>query len=177
MDEDYATLAAVVNDTLHVMYIEDKDAGGVVQTAPQEGTWTENPVKYLKVPADLVPPGPPYLPNFDFHVGPSTGVTEPTLVDGTVPSGYALHQNYPNPFNPDTNIRFDVAQDGPVQIGIYNVTGQLVRQLVDGNRPAGSYQVNWNGQNSRGAAVPSGIYFCRMTAGQFTDIKKMALIK
>ena len=177
MDEDYSSLARVVDDTLHVFYVEDKDAGGVVQTAPQEGTWTENPVRYLKVPADLVPPGPPFVPTFEFHVGPSTGVVEPTLVGGTVPADYALHQNYPNPFNPHTTIRFDTAQDGPVEIGVYNVTGQLVRQLVSGNRPAGSYEMSWNGHNDKGAAVPSGIYFCRMTAGQFTEIKKMALIK
>ncbi|GAG28724.1 unnamed protein product, partial [marine sediment metagenome] len=70
MDEDYPSLAAVVNDTLHIIYVEDKDAGGVVMTAPQEGIWTENPVKYMKVPASLVPPGPPYVPNYYFHVGP-----------------------------------------------------------------------------------------------------------
>jgi len=74
MDEDYASLAAVVNDTLHIIYVEDKDAGGVVQTAPQEGTWTENPVRYQRVPADLVPPGPPYVTNFSFHVSPREAV-------------------------------------------------------------------------------------------------------
>jgi hypothetical protein len=177
MDEDYATLARTVNDTLHVMYVEDKDAGGVVQTAPQEGTWTENPIKYQKVPVALVPPGPPFVPNFPFHVGPSTGVEEPTLVGGAMPGEYALHQNYPNPFNPKTTIRFDLAQDGPVNIRIYNVTGQLVRELTAGHHQAGSYQVHWNGHNNKGQLVPSGIYFCRMTAGQFSDVKKMALIK
>jgi hypothetical protein len=177
MDEDYSSLAPVVNDTLHIFYVEDKDAGGVVQTAPQEGIWTENPVKYLKVPADLVPPGPPFVDSFDFHVRPSTGVQEPTLVDGTMPAAYALHQNYPNPFNPETTIRFDLAQAGPVDIRVYNVTGQLVRQLTDGHRQAGSYEVHWNGHNNQGQLVPSGIYFCRMTAGEFTDVKKMALIK
>jgi|GEM_PF-376323 len=69
MDEDYASLAAEVNDTLHIIYVEDKDAGGVVMTAPQEGTWTENPVRYQRVPAGLVAPGPPYVGNYWFHVG------------------------------------------------------------------------------------------------------------
>jgi hypothetical protein len=179
MDEDYPSLARTVNDTLHIFYVEDKDAGGVVMTAPQEGSWTENPVKYLKVPADLVPPGPPYVNNFNFHVVPGggSGVQEPCLVDGTVPGAYALHQNYPNPFNPETTIRFDLAQDGPARIDIYNVTGQLIRRLVEADRQAGSYQVVWNGRNDDGQLVPSGIYFCRLTAGPFSQVRKMALIK
>jgi hypothetical protein len=176
-DEDYASLAEVVNDTLHIFWVEDKDAGGVVQTAPQEGRWTENPVKYQKVPASLVTPGPPFVPNYAFHVGPSTAVQEPCLVDGTVPVSYGLSQNYPNPFNPDTQIRFDVPRAGSVRLAIYNVAGQLVRELSDGRREAGSYEIRWNGQNSDGQLVPSGIYFCRMTAGGFTATKKMALIK
>jgi len=70
LDDDYPSLAATVNDTLHLIYIEDKDAGAVVHWQPQEGAWTENPVMYQKVPAALVPPGPPYVPHFDFHVRP-----------------------------------------------------------------------------------------------------------
>ena len=177
MDEDYPSLARVVNDTLHVIYIEDKDAGGVVMTAPQEGIWTENPVKYQKVPAGLVPPGPPYVPNFEFHVGPSTAVEQPTLVGGTMPESYALHQNYPNPFNPETTIRFDVPQASPVSLRIYNVTGQLVRELTAGHRQAGSYEIHWNGLNDQSHLVPSGIYFYHMKAGDFTATRKMALIK
>jgi hypothetical protein len=69
-DDDYPSLAATVNDTLHLIYIEDKDAGAVVHWQPQEGAWTENPVKYQKVPAALVPPGPPFVSSFDFHVKP-----------------------------------------------------------------------------------------------------------
>jgi flagellar hook assembly protein FlgD len=88
-----------------------------------------------------------------------------------------LHQNYPNPFNPETTIRFDLAQNVPVRIDIYNVTGQLVRRLVEADRQAGSYQVVWNGRNDDRQLLPSGIYFCRLTAGQFTEVKKMALIK
>jgi hypothetical protein len=71
LDDDYPSLAATVNDSLHLIYIEDKDAGAVVNAWIQpEGMWTENPVRYQKVPAALVPPGPPYVSNFDFHVGP-----------------------------------------------------------------------------------------------------------
>jgi len=173
MDEDYSSLARVVNDTLHILYVEDKDAGGVVQTAPQEGTWTENPVKYLKVPADLVPPGPPFVPNFEFHVGPSTNLTEPTLVGGIVPAGYALHQNYPNPFNPDTDIRYDIAGDVPVTLKVYNVLGAEVAALVDAPQKAGAYTVRWDAED-----LASGVYFCRLSAGkEFSATRKMVLLK
>jgi len=172
MDEDYSSLARVVNDTLHILYVEDKDAGGVVQTAPQEGIWTENPVKYLKVPADLVTPGPPYVSNFEFHVGPSPNLTEPTLVDGAVPSGYALHQNYPNPFNPDTEIRYAVAEDVPVTLRIYNVRGAQVATLVDRPHQAGTYTVRWEAGD-----LASGVYFCRLEAGAFSASRKMVLLR
>ncbi|KPL19977.1 MAG: hypothetical protein AMJ92_00555 [candidate division Zixibacteria bacterium SM23_81] len=79
MNEDYPSLAAEVNDTLHIIYVEDKDAGAAVMTSPQEGTWTENPVKYQKVPADSVPPGPPFMPNFNFHV--AADATPPEAID------------------------------------------------------------------------------------------------
>jgi hypothetical protein len=177
MDEDYASLAQTVNDTLHLIWVEDKDAGGVVQTSPQEGTWTENPVKYQKVPASLVPPGPPFVPNYNFHVGPSTGVQEPTLVDAAVPGAYSLYQNYPNPFNPETTIAFDLPHSAPVSLNIYNISGQLVRELSCGHRQAGSYQIRWNGRNDQGHLVPSGIYFCQMKTAQFNATTKMALIK
>ena len=98
-------------------------------------------------------------------------------MDGAVPQAFALHQNYPNPFNPETTIRFEVPQAGPVSLSIFNVTGQLIRELTDGQRQAGSYEIRWNGRNGDGHPVPSGIYFCRMKAGEFTEVKKMALIK
>jgi len=102
---------------------------------------------------------------------------EPTTSMATLPTCYALHQNYPNPFNPETTIRFHIPQGNQVSLRIYNATGQLVRELMAGYREAGSYQVRWDGHNTNGYPVPSGIYFCRMKAGDFVDTKKMALIR
>jgi hypothetical protein len=173
MDEDYSSLAELVNDTLHILYVEDKDAGGVVQDAPQEGWWTENPVKYLKVPADLVPPGPPFVPNYNFHVVPSgTGVQEPNRVEGAVPELYALYQNYPNPFNPDTEIRYAIPASVPVTLRVYNVLGAEVATLVDAPNVAGVYTVRWDAGD-----LASGMYFCRLQAGEFTAVKKMVLLR
>jgi hypothetical protein len=102
---------------------------------------------------------------------------EPTTSLATLPTTYALDQNYPNPFNPETTFRFHIPQGEQVNLRIYNATGQLVKTLTDGHREAGSYEVRWNGRNTGGYPVPSGIYFCRMKAGDFVDTKKMALIR
>jgi hypothetical protein len=96
-----------------------------------------------------------------------------------VASGYAnrLEQNRPNPFNPDTDILFSIRDAGKVSVRIYNVRGQLVRTLVDENLLPGEYTRHWDGTNDSGRLVASGIYFCKMEAMNFTDTKKMILLK
>jgi hypothetical protein len=89
-----------------------------------------------------------------------------------MPGKFALYQNYPNPFNPVTEIRFDVPQAGRVQLKVFNILGQLVATLVDETRPAGAYRVAWDGNT-----VASGLYIYQLTAGSFTDVKKMVLIR
>jgi hypothetical protein len=101
----------------------------------------------------------------------------PTGVGGT-PRTFALHANAPNPFNPITTIQYDVAADGAdVNITIYDVSGRLVRALVDEHRAAGTWSVQWNGDDDRGGRVASGVYFYQMRAGSFVETKKMVLLK
>ena len=93
-----------------------------------------------------------------------------------------LRQNYPNPFNPDTWIPYQLSEDGDVEIRIYAVTGQLVRTLNLGNRPAGFYTdkakaAYWDGRNATGESVASGIYFYSIQASDFTATKKMIIMK
>jgi len=89
-----------------------------------------------------------------------------------------LDQNYPNPFNPTTTIRFSLKRPGKVQIRIYNVRGQLVRTLVDGTRTAGEiHTVRWDGKNNARQTVSSGVYFYRITTGDFVKTKKMVLLR
>jgi len=94
-----------------------------------------------------------------------------------IPDSYALNQNYPNPFNPNTIIRYSLPKQSDVNITIYNILGQEVVVLVDKAQPAGYHQVVWEGKNSQGKPVASGIYFYRIEAGEFTDNKKMLLLK
>jgi hypothetical protein len=94
-----------------------------------------------------------------------------------VPARTALYQNRPNPFNPATVIRYELAQPGPVVIRIYNLGGALVRTLVDEHHEAGSYEVAWRGKDARGQQVSSGVYFYRLTAGPYTETRRMLLLK
>ncbi len=91
--------------------------------------------------------------------------------------GIELSQNIPNPFNPTTTIRFSLPASERVGLAIYAADGSLVRMLVDGVQPRGSHEVTWDGRDSAGNAVGSGVYFYRLTAGKFTDSRKMLLLK
>ncbi|MCK4547246.1 MAG: T9SS type A sorting domain-containing protein [Candidatus Eisenbacteria sp.] len=90
---------------------------------------------------------------------------------------YSLDQNLPNPFNPETQIRFSVRDRSHVSIKIYDVTGRVVRTLVDEAMQPGPHQVHWDGANDHGQPVATGMYFCRMSAGEFTAVRKMVMLK
>jgi hypothetical protein len=83
-----------------------------------------------------------------------------------------LDNNYPNPFNPVTHIRYGLPKTSDVKIEIYNIIGQKIKTLLDKPMEAGYHQVEFNSQN-----LSSGIYFYRIEAGEFQDVKKMILIK
>ena len=94
-----------------------------------------------------------------------------------LPGSFQLAQNYPNPFNPSTEISFSLPSNSHVELDIYNVLGQKVKSLVSGELTAGEHTVMWDGQNASGATVSSGVYFYRIAAGDFTDTKKMMMLK
>lgn len=104
----------------------------------------------------------------------AVGINDETAA---LPSEYELGQNYPNPFNPETNIEFQVPRASQVDIEIYNILGRKVKTLVAGYKEAGFYTTHWDGTNENGAAVPSGVYFYRMTAGDYTVAKKMVMLR
>jgi FlgD Ig-like domain len=93
------------------------------------------------------------------------------------PFAAALAQNEPNPFNPETTIRYTMPAAGNVSINIYDAAGRLVRSLVNGVVEAGSHNVSWNGVDNHNSPVSSGVYFYRLTAGKFSETKKMTLLK
>jgi hypothetical protein len=91
----------------------------------------------------------------------------------------SLSQNYPNPFNPTTTIRYLVPDGGvqQVRLVVYDVRGARVRTLVDREQRGGSYAVDWDGRNDQGQAVGSGVYFYRLVERNYTQTRKMLLLK
>lgn len=93
-------------------------------------------------------------------------------VSNEVPNSFSLLQNYPNPFNPETNIKFTLPKDGNVTLKVFDVSGRVVAEIVNGNLNAGMYSVSFNASK-----LSSGVYFYRISADGFTDTKKMILVK
>jgi hypothetical protein len=93
-------------------------------------------------------------------------------VSNELPERFELHQNYPNPFNPTTHFGFRIAEFGLVRLTIYDALGREATVLVNENLKPGSYKVSWDGTN-----YPSGLYFYVLSAGNFTQTKKMVLVK
>lgn len=109
-------------------------------------------------------------------------VTFPRTLSKAVPTQFVLHQNYPNPFNPETWIPYELAADTEVTITIYNSFGYHIRTLELGTQPANSYLVKekaayWDGRSHTGERVSSGIYYYHFQTGEFTDTKKMIILK
>jgi hypothetical protein len=110
---------------------------------------------------------------------PAALVDVPVL-EGPQPPAFrhALGNAYPNPMNPTTRIQFtNGVANGRVKVEIFDVTGRLVRTLVDSKLPAGVHEVTWDGANEGGSSVPSGMYFYRMSADDFVSAKKLVVSK
>ncbi len=100
-----------------------------------------------------------------------------TSDDPTLPTEFSLSQNYPNPFNPSTTIQFSLPGASDVRLEVLNILGQVVATLVNDQQEAGYHTIDWNGKDGGGNSVASGIYFYRITAGDYQESKKMLLLK
>ena len=106
---------------------------------------------------------------------PSTAVVEEQT--DTEPQSFDLEQNYPNPFNSGTVIRFALPVSEQIELALYNLAGQKVQTLVQGQRPAGAYTVRWDGRDADGRALASGMYFYRLSANGKSTIRKLLLLR
>lgn len=95
-----------------------------------------------------------------------------TLVSTNIPKSFELWQNYPNPFNPNTKIRFDIAKSSSAKIVVYDILGRKLEELVNLRLNPGTYEVDFDGTN-----YSSGVYFYRLTAGDYSETRKMLLVK
>jgi len=104
------------------------------------------------------------------------------LLASLIPEETALLRNYPNPFNPETWIPYQLAESAEVTLTIYDMNGHLIRRLAVGHQAAGMYQsrsraVYWDGRNQLGEPLASGLYFYTLTAGEFTETRRMLILK
>ena len=139
------------------MYLDVNSFGSSIL---QEGDADGGTVQYMAV--DI---------NFGSGVGNSDGE------NNSVNSPNLLSQNYPNPFNPTTTIAFNMPKTGNANLSIYNVKGQLVKTLINGNVEKGPRQVIWNGSDNNNTKVTSGVYFYKLEIGNYKSVKKMLLLK
>ena len=93
-----------------------------------------------------------------------------------LPAGFGLGQNYPNPFNPGTVIPYELAAAGYVRLEVFNLLGQRVATLVDGELLAGRYTAEWDGRDASGYGVAAGVYIYRLTAGGGVATRRMVLV-
>jgi serine protease AprX len=115
------------------------------------------------------PPGTTAPPTrFTYNVVPVGIVSN----NNEIPKAYMLYDNYPNPFNPETKIKFDLPKDGKTSLVVYDILGREVIRLADGVMKAGSYSIDFKANE-----LPSGIYFYRLVTPNYTDTKKMILLK
>ncbi|MDH3892510.1 MAG: T9SS type A sorting domain-containing protein [candidate division Zixibacteria bacterium] len=173
-----AGLPAGFDDTAYTITIGPIGGGSIVNTTTicvdsayygSAGTW-----KWAAAGGnDFFPAwGGPYC----YFVEPDPADVKVTD-DNSLPTTFSLGQNYPNPFNPSSSIAFDLPIVTHVRLTVYNVLGQEVTTLVDEKLGQGSYEAEWNGRSSSGNHVSSGIYFYRLHTEQFTQTKKMVLLK
>ena len=131
---------------------------------------------YVYTDEDAVPGVTHYYRLESIAIDGSSTLHDPVAV--TIPGtiAYALAA-YPNPFNPETVVRYDLPEAGSVSLMLYNLMGQTVRVLVSGHQGTGSHRVVWDGRDSEGQAVVSGVYLCRMVVGEYSVVRKLLLVR
>jgi hypothetical protein len=151
-DAAFPSVAELADDYIHFIYMCDPLAGNWLQATHEQITCAY--MYHMYSVADIL------------------AATSVKPLDNVIPDAFKLEQNYPNPFNPTTNIRYSVPTGGMVSLKIYDMVGQEVATLVNGHQDAGNYVADFNATN-----LANGTYFYTLTAGSFTETKKMMLIK
>jgi hypothetical protein len=175
--EDFSFIPARLNINVGDM-VEWRNRDGVIHTSTSDnGVWDSGPLAedetytYTFTLEGVYP----------YHCSPHPWMVDtivvgnPTGVDdqpSSIPAEFKLSQNYPNPFNARTAIEYSLPRDSHVRIVVYNLLGQNIETLVDQGQTAGNHLTVWNADD-----VPTGVYFYRIEAGEFTQTRKMLLAK
>lgn len=165
-------------------YDEDLEHMGLSEDGMKVKYWDDDKQQWIEVSgvnldaeANTITFTSEELSNYYALVAPTSVTGIEDSFNGAVPAEFVLQQNYPNPFNPATNIQFEVPVQSQVQLSVYNLLGQRIVVLLNENKPAGVYTVQWNGRDDSGRLVSSGIYLVKMEAGEQVKIRRMTLLK
>ena len=122
---------------------------------------------------------PPYPECIEDYVGvqDTSNCGSLSIIEDMIPLTYSLYNAYPNPFNPVTTLRYDLPENALVTITIYDMMGRVVNNLVSSQQRAGYKSIQWNATNNEGQTVAAGLYLYTIEAGQFSQTKKMVLLK
>ena len=177
-DETRWFVSYITEDAAGRLWIVEGNYFGVLEGT----TWTGFPYEEFRaVGAPLIDSrGDLWIPSRDglywWHQSDLPTAIESSSMSGA-PRSFHLAQNYPNPFNHATHIGFTLQQPAAVSLQVFNTHGQLVATLVEGTRPAGTYQTAWDGRDAQGQAVSSGAYIVRLDAAGQQASRKMILVQ
>ncbi len=179
-DVDWPDALRPIGGAKAIMYYKNAvntNIAGLVYEGAFPGGSKEGKLVYFGFPVETVYPDDVRAQIvsrvFDLWEGKISDIT----VNDIQPQRFTLEQNYPNPFNPMTTIRYQIAKESTASLTIYTILGRKVRTLVQGNQPAGRYQVIWDGRNDAGRQVSSGMYVYTLRAGSFIQTRKMMLMR
>ncbi len=158
----------IANDSLFASVVFDTTSVVPDSLRVRNGLLGLNNKYYWRVNASNVTGTGPWSAIWNFRISP-TGIN---LTGNSIPAEYKIYNNRPNPFNPSTNIKFDIPEISFVNITVYDLTGRRVAVLVNKQLQPGTYETDWNA-----SAFSSGIYLYNITAGNFSETKKMILLK
>lgn len=166
--------------------LQDLTVNGLRLSEPVRVTGTPTATKFIKLPMSSYAGGEVTIAVNRLGEGSAivsqlwikeTGVGFNPQPIATIPAKYLLEQNYPNPFNPTTTIRYSIPNDGIVTLKVYNINGQEVATLVNEPRVAGKYEATFDAKSALGSSLSSGVYFYRVQVGNYSETKKMLLLK
>ncbi|HWA07794.1 MAG TPA: endonuclease [Ignavibacteria bacterium] len=176
----FVTICNYGNTNLNISSVTSNNPVFTVESFPS--TVTANQFGYAKIKFTPTSSNTPYTGELTINNSDSTmkialngmcgQVNGITPVSGEIPRSYDLSQNYPNPFNPVTNIKFSVPETGFVKLAVYDIMGREVNTLVSQNLKPGVYLADWDA-----SMMTSGVYFYKITAGRFSETKRMILVK
>lgn len=144
----------------------DSDGDGFtngVELQNPNGNWSGGPVGD---PSKVTNPGDPFS-----KPSPTSVAAE------NIPQQYRLLNNYPNPFNPFTTIIFEIPKEEYISLQVFNINGELIKTISQGEFNGGRHEMNWDGKDEYGNQVVSGIYFYKMRAGHFEKVQRMIMLK